>query len=66
MKKYVLLCEFCGDYSMTTSENYHAMVSDARKVWHFYRKDGFLSVNDVLDYVVEYFKIDEQEIEVIY
>jgi len=55
MKKFVLVQDSCGNFRMTTRENYDRMISDAREWWHFYKHEGFKTIEDVYEYIDERF-----------
>lgn len=55
MKKFVLKQDTCGNFRMTTRENYERRIENAREWWHFYKHEGFKTVEDVFEYIDNYF-----------
>lgn len=65
MKKYILRTAFFSDFEFTTRENYEAYIGDARASRRFYKRDGFNTFEDVLEYIERCFGISRDDIEII-
>lgn len=65
MKTHVVWKDIFGDFHMTTKENHLKMISNAREKWDFNKSQGFESVDDVFEYVEEFFPITRENIEIV-
>lgn len=65
MKKYILKTAFYSDFEFMSRENYEAYISDARAVRKFYKRDGFNTFEDVLEYIEKYFGVSRDDVEII-
>lgn len=46
----------------TNEKNYNSYVQNARMIHNFYYVDGFMSFDDVVDYLCKYFRLTIDEI----
>ena len=53
MAKYVLYKEN-GDFKFTPVDNYNARIQDANKIATFFRREGFETPADVIEYIIKY------------
>jgi hypothetical protein len=64
-EKIVVKRSMFHDFTATTESNYNARVTDVNKAWNFDKEDGFENIDDVIDYLVEHFHIERENIVVI-
>ena len=50
-QQYYVLYPNLDDFASTTLENYNARIQDARKIAHYRRSSGFVSMEDCMEYI---------------
>ena len=45
-----------GCYEFTSKDNYNSRISDARKILKLNERDGFVTIDDCIDYANKYLK----------
>ena len=61
-EKYILF-KSCDDFALCETEHYlNNYILNERKIMKFYRRQGFETVTDVLEYAKKYLNINENDI----
>lgn len=64
METYLLKQNTIGNFILSEEAHERAFIQDARNEWTFEKSSGFETVEDVLTYVEEYFKLSRAQIKV--
>lgn len=63
--KYILHKNIFNDFIFTDKENYNARIQNAELIHTFQKCEGFETEEDVIEYVIKYFKIKRENIEIV-